>query len=200
MPQSASFDDVISRLHKGDKDAAAELFRHFAGRLVALARSRLSPRVRGKVDPEDVLQSVFRSFFVREAENQFELKDWDSLWSLLVRITLRKCGREIAASRADCRDVRRETSLAVGDDDSCRRWEAVARDPTPQEAAILTETLEGLMHGLDEGHRRILALRLQGYTILEISREVERTERTVQRVLSHVREGLKRIEGGSQTA
>ena len=36
------------------------------------------------------MQSVFKSFFVRQGQGQFELDNWDSLWGLLVRITLRK--------------------------------------------------------------------------------------------------------------
>ena len=48
-------------------------------------------RLRAKVDPEDVLQSVCESFFRRHAEGEFSLKDWDSLWALLAVITLRKC-------------------------------------------------------------------------------------------------------------
>ena len=68
MPQSESFDDVMGRLRAGDQSAAAtEIFQRFARRLIGLARTRLDDRVRSKVDAEDVLQSVFRSFFVRQA-------------------------------------------------------------------------------------------------------------------------------------
>ena len=41
---------------------------------------------------EDVMASVFKSFFRRHAEAPFDLSSWDSLWSLLTLITLRKCG------------------------------------------------------------------------------------------------------------
>ena len=61
-----SFDDVITRLRDGDSEAATEIFHRFAARLIALARTRLDSRVRQKVDPEDVVQSVFRSFFIRQ--------------------------------------------------------------------------------------------------------------------------------------
>jgi len=198
MPQAESFHQVIGRLHSGDEDAAAEIFRRFAAQLIRLARGRLDARLRGKVDPEDVLQSVFRSFFVREAEGQFELGDWESLWSLLVRITLRKCGRQIAAFCAGRRDVRRELCPTASEDDSGQRWEAVAHEPTPQEVVSLTETVEHLMRGLDETQRQMVVLRLQGHTAVEISRQVGRTERTVRRVLAQVREGLRRL--GEQAA
>ena len=69
-----------------------------------------------------------------------------------------------------------------------------SHDPTPEEAASLTETLEFVMRGLDEAQQRMLVLRLEGYTVAEISQEVRRSERTVQRVLGLVRKGLKRVE------
>ena len=50
------------------------------------------------------------------------------------------------------------------------------------------------MRGLDEAQQRMLVLRLEGYTVAEISQEVRRSERTVQRVLGLVRKGLKRVE------
>jgi RNA polymerase sigma-70 factor, ECF subfamily len=193
------FDEVIARLRAGDETAAEEIFRRFAERLIPLARNRLDVRLRGKFDPEDVLQSVFRSFFLRQANGQFELHDWDGLWSLLVRITLRKCGRRMAAFWTDRRDVRREvgagSSTASAGNEAGGCWEAIARDPTAEEVAILTETLEHLMMGLDDGQRQIVELRLQGFTVAEISRQVERSERSVHRSLALVRDGLKWLEG-----
>jgi RNA polymerase sigma-70 factor (ECF subfamily) len=190
MSNSESFDGVLERLRAGDDDAAAEIFSRYANRLILLARSRLQGPIRQKVDPEDVTQSVFRSFFVRQAEGQFQLDDWDSLWSLLVRITLRKCGKRTRQLYAGIRDARRETSSIRTNDQSRCVYEAIAREPTPQEAASLTETLEQLVQRLEDTQQQMIVLRLQGYTVKEISREVGRTERSVHRVLAKVRDTL----------
>jgi RNA polymerase sigma-70 factor (ECF subfamily) len=159
-----------------------------------LAHTRLDPKLQAKADPESVAQSVFRSFFTRQAQGQFDLQDWDSLWSLLVRITLRKCCRRAVALQAECRDVRREVAQARTDESSLGNWQALARDPTPQEAAVLTETLEHLLHGLDENQQTILTMRLEGYTVREISDRVDRTERSIYRLLRQVRDALVRFE------
>ena len=84
-----SFDDLMTRLRAGDDDAAAEVFRRFTHRLIGLARSRLDHLIRGKLDPEDILQSVYRTFFRRHARDGFDLGSWDSLWGMLTVITVR---------------------------------------------------------------------------------------------------------------
>ena len=194
MTPAHSFDNLMARLRTGDNDAAAQVFHRFAGRLIGLAQTRLDPQVRRKVDPEDVMQSVFRSFFTRQAAGQWpELETWDSLWGLLVVITLRKCGRRLEYFHAACRDIQREVSGEPAADQSGSGWEASADEPTPAEAALLSDTVEHLMNRLEGRHRQILALSLQGYQPAEISAEVGCTERTVYRVLERVREWLERM-------
>src|SRR5437870_434016 len=95
MPPDPDFRQIMERLGRGDPEAAREVFRRFARRLVGLARQRLDARLRQKLDPEDVVQSVFRSFFSRQAGGQFDLDDWDGVWALLTLITLRKCGHRV---------------------------------------------------------------------------------------------------------
>ena len=95
MSHGGSFDDLLARLRAGDGAAASEIFDRFAQRLAGLARIRLGERLRRKMDPEEVVQSAYKSFFIRFAEGQFELKTWDSLWALLTVLTVRKCGHRI---------------------------------------------------------------------------------------------------------
>ena len=76
----------------------------------------------------------------------------------------------------------------------CNPLQLLARDPTPDEAALLTETVQGLMADLDERERAMLSLSLQGYTVQEISPQVGRSERTVQRLLEQVRRQLQRLQ------
>jgi RNA polymerase sigma-70 factor (ECF subfamily) len=192
MSAQGSFDNVMARLRAGDPAAAATLFHRFAGRLIALARSRLDGRLRQKVDPEDVLQSVYKSFFLRHADGQLDLRDWDSLWALLTVITVRKCGQWIDHFHAGVRDVGREGAPPSGAGEAGRTWEALAREPNPSEVAMLTETVEHLLRGLPERDREILALALQGYAALEISEQLGRPERTVYRVLERIRKQLQR--------
>lgn len=192
MPNATddSFDDLMARLVKGDEQAATQIFQRYGHRLIGLARSHLDGVMRQKVDPEDVVQSVFRSFFQRNAEGNWNLDDWDSLWSMLTVITVRKCGHRIGHFRAMRRDVRREVNPSAKDDGTSTGWEAIAREPTPEEAARLSEIVEQLMRELDERDRPILSLSLQGYAIPEISEQIGRTERTVYRAMDRIKRRL----------
>ena len=173
-----------------DDDAAREVFRRYAGRLIQLARARLDRQTRQKVDPEDVVQSVFRSFFTRQAEGRFDLASWDDLWSLLVVITVRKCRRQAVALRAGRRDVRRELHASQLPEPEAF-LEAAGAEPTPEEVVSLVETVERLLSGASAVERQVLMLRLQGYTPAEISREVGGiSERKVYRVLAQARKRL----------
>jgi RNA polymerase sigma-70 factor (ECF subfamily) len=191
VSSEASFEELMGRLRAGEEAAAGAIFHRFAHRLIALARSRLDGVVRKKIDPEEVVQSVYKSFFVRFADGQFELEGWDSLWAVLTVLTVRKCGHQIDYFRAARRDVYRELTPPPLSEDSHASCEAIAREPAPEEAAVLTEMVEGLMRTLDGRNREIVTLSLQGNKPAEIAQEVGCTERTVQRVLQRVREWLR---------
>jgi RNA polymerase sigma-70 factor (ECF subfamily) len=194
MGANQSFNDLMARLRDGDDEAAARVFKQFSNRLVALARRRLDPRILQKVDAEDVLQSVFRSFFRGQATGQIDAADsWDGLWDVLVMLTLRKCGRRVVYFHAARRDIDREAAPPAPRDQSSDDWQASAPEPTPEEAAMLTETVERLMRQLDGRQRDILALSLQGLTTPEISDQLGCTERTVFRVMERVREKLEEM-------
>jgi RNA polymerase sigma-70 factor (ECF subfamily) len=192
MSHDDSFDGIINRLRSRDDSAAAAVFHRFAHRLIALARKRLDETARRKEDPEDVVQSVFRSFFARFDDNQFEFASWDSLWTVLTLMTVRKCANRMEYLHAACRDVRREVSRESFPA-SPATWEMLATDPTPSQAAVLTEIMEQLMQGLAAPDRDIISLQLQGYTIPEMSAHTGRSERTVSRILERARKRLCRM-------
>src|SRR5262245_56346898 len=52
MADTEIIKDLLGRVQAGDQVAAAAVYQRFASQLVALAREKLDPRVRRKVDPE----------------------------------------------------------------------------------------------------------------------------------------------------
>jgi RNA polymerase sigma-70 factor (ECF subfamily) len=193
VSHESSFAELMQRLDAGDARAADQIYKQFATRLIALARNHLDGRLKAVEDPEDVIQSVFKSFFPRYKEGQFDLRSRDSLWGLLATITLRKCGHRIEHYLAARRDVRRQETPRTAPDGSPAGWELIAREPTPQEAAMLSLTLEEVMRDFQEHHRKIVQLILQGSTPDQAATEAGCTQRTVHRVLQRLRRRLERL-------
>jgi RNA polymerase sigma factor (sigma-70 family) len=180
MPEETS-DNLLERVHQGDQGAATELFHRYVRRLVALARSRLPGALVQRVDPEDVVQSAYRSFFAANADGRYDSQRGDDLWELLATITLHKVHRQIEHFKAQKRGWDRE--LHFGSEDSLLGLHAQALDaqPSPAEAAALTDEVAHLMRRLDPEQRLVLELRLQGHQLQEIADQTGRSVRTVKR-------------------
>lgn len=188
-----SFAEFLTRLQARDNEAANELFQRFAHQLIALARRRIAGGLRHKVDPEDVVQSAYKSFFHRYGDGSLEAVNWNSLWGLLTLITVRKCAERAAYYRAECRDAAREVATPPGE--GAASWlETFGREPTPLEAAQLSETVEQLFAALSENERPVLEMSLQGYSTREISQRLGRAERTVRLLREGVRKRLERMQ------
>jgi RNA polymerase sigma-70 factor, ECF subfamily len=193
MPTSESFLNLMAQLRQGDDAAARELFDRFARRLIGLARSQVNPRLLHKIEPEDVVQSVYRTFFRRHGAEQVVASDWDGLMGLLTVITVRKCLKRVEYFRAACRDARLEVGLEPPTDGSGSWRQVLDREPTPDEAAQLTETLEAVLLRYDPEDREVIELTLQGDTVQAIAARLGRAERSVRRLREGVRKRLERL-------
>ncbi len=186
MASQGSFTTCMEQMRKGDSLAETIVYDRYFRRLMGLARSHMKSSFSSKLDPDDVVQSVFHSFFQRNAAGLFSYEDWDSLWALLARITIRKCCRQAEALSTAKRDIDRETRLA--------ELEIVSREPTPEQASILADLLQHLFAGLTGPQREVLAYKLEYLSNEEISERIGRTERSVYRALATVRKQLELIE------
>jgi RNA polymerase sigma-70 factor (ECF subfamily) len=194
MSPTDSITELMTRLRSGEDEAAREVFVRFATRLAGLARKHLDARLAVKVDPEDVVQSAYKSFFVRQRDGLLDIGTWDGLWGILTLITLRKCADRAAHFGTAKRDVARETTGSSTDTAFPLADLAIDRDPRPDEAALLSETVEALFRAIDDpDERAILELSLQGYTAMEISEQLGRAERSVRRLRERVRKRLERM-------
>jgi RNA polymerase sigma factor (sigma-70 family) len=171
----------------GDQRAADAIFHRYLERLTRLARTRLSPRLASRTDPDDVVMSAWRSFFVGARAGRFSLVRSGDLWRLLVSITLHKLYRHVRHHTAELRSIRVEGPLGLVDGESQL---IDHREPTPEEALALSDELETLLAQLDPFARRVVELRLQGEQLAQIAVETGRAERTVRRTLAHIRQRL----------
>ena len=193
MPPDPPSVELLARYRAGNPDAATLLFERYVERLTRLARTRLSPRLAARTDPEDIVLSAWRSFFIAAREGRFDLQRSGDLWRLLVAITLRKVYRQARHHSADKRAVALEATGNRVDPQF-----APDREPTPDEAAALHDELEWLMGRLSPFARRVLELRLQGELLAEIAADTGRAERSVRRALADIRELLARRQAEAE--
>lgn len=189
-PSEADPDSVelLALWRAGDEQAAETLFRRYVDRLVLLARGRMSTKMTRRVDAEDVVQSAYRSFFVGARAGRYELQRGGDLWRLLVAITLNKVLHQVRRNRASKRAVDRERNFASAGALGVIPAEFLAREPSPEEGAVLADEVEHVLQELTPRQRGVLELRLQGYNLDEIADTTRLSVRTVRRVLEHVKQ------------
>jgi RNA polymerase sigma-70 factor (ECF subfamily) len=185
MSQIPGDQSLLQLWRAGDQKAAREIVDRYIDRLLDLARRRLSQRLARRVDPEDIVQSVFRTFFDRARAGQFHVEDPDDLCKLLMRITLHKTLRQAAFHRAAKRDLNQEAVSGSDEQDHLR--EVLDREPTPEAASILMDELDQMLNQLRPEDGQIIDLRLQGYTNVEIAEKLRISDRKIRRLLDRLR-------------
>jgi RNA polymerase sigma factor (sigma-70 family) len=190
-------DDPTSNLLRayvegGSQDAASQLFERYAERLIRLASAKMSKQLQRKVDPDDVVQSAFRSFFVRAQKGDCTVTKPGDLWGLLVAFTYNKIRKQVQHYAAQRRDYRREHGLS---DEGV----AILRSaPSAQAAAILIEELRRFLAAVKPEHRRILELYLQGNSYTAISAETKWTTTRVGQIVREYQKKLLKQCGGDR--
>jgi RNA polymerase sigma-70 factor (ECF subfamily) len=178
-------DSLLRRFRGGDEDAATQLYLRYAGRLRAMARAQSARELARRVDPEDIVQSVFRTFFRRAAAGEYEVPAGDELWKLFLVIGLNKVRAVAAFHKAAKRDVRQ---TAGGD--------AVATAPLAtqeDDLRVLRMTIEELLAPLPAKHREIITLRIEGHEVADIAAKTGRAKRSVERILQEFRTRLQGV-------
>jgi RNA polymerase sigma factor (sigma-70 family) len=183
MLEDASNQELMHAWREGNHLAAQVLVQRYMARLTAFARGRLSRKLSRRIDAEDVVLSAWRSFFVATGNGRIAAPGGDDLWPLLVTLTMRKLARQVARQTAQRRNVAVEATSHELD------WQViVARDPSPEEAALLADEVESLMAKLAHSDREVLTRRLQGEDQTVIATALNCSERTVRRALARIQD------------
>src|SRR5579884_2141861 len=97
---------LLRRLRQGSEDAATQLYLRYAHRLRALARAQSSPELARRVEAEELVQSIFGSFFRAAGAGHYDVPVGEELWKLFLVIALNKIRAKGNYHRAAKRDVR----------------------------------------------------------------------------------------------
>jgi RNA polymerase sigma-70 factor (ECF subfamily) len=166
----------------------------FRGRLTILAEIELSPWLRAKVDPADIVQQTMleahRDIKAFRGTTEAELYGW--LKTILIRNLLNAARHH----GAEMRDPGREQAIADRMEQSSLRLEQflASEQTSPSQQAIHNEQVERLLTGLAqllEGERAAILLKhFQDWSLAKISAHLGRPPDAVAGLLKR---GLKKL-------
>jgi RNA polymerase sigma-70 factor (ECF subfamily) len=179
---------LLSRFRAGSEEAAAAIYHRYAERLRALARAQYSHDLAGRVDVEDIVQSVFGNFFQGARAGFYSVPDGQALWNLFLVMALNKIRSVGARHRAAKRDVR-----LTCDGPHFERALQTVTVPDREHHTVLRLTVEEALDRLPAEHQETVRLRMHGFEVSEIARRTARSKRTVERILQEARQRLAEI-------
>jgi RNA polymerase sigma-70 factor, ECF subfamily len=180
----ASDASLLSVFRKGNQDAATQLYLRYAKRLRALVKEQCSSGLSKRLEEDDIVQSVFRTFFSGAQQGLYKVPGGQDLWKLLLVISLNKIRAKGAYHSAAKRDARRTSSLDAA---------GVGGEPAHADAgeyAFFQLVIQEALEHLPSEYREIVQLRIEGYEVEEIAGKSHRAKRTVERILQEARKRL----------
>lgn len=198
-PSSTASDlTLVRRLRDGEGDAASDLYLRYADRLHRLARKQTSAELARRVEPEEIVQSVFRTFFRRVSTGVYSVPEGKELWGLFLVIALNKIRHAAVYHRAARRDIRRTTSA-----DELAASAYILQDHVADSTAltVLQLVIDDITSKLAEVKREMIRLRIEGHEIEEIAQQTGRSSRSVERTLQEFRQALAaKLQDGEEPA
>jgi len=182
---------LIQQLKKGDREAANLLIERYFDRVVRAAERQLHHSQVFIVSGDDIAASVFESLWKRAKDNGFhgdELQDSKELWRLLCKMIQFKSRDHIRRASAKKRGGHMQLQRENQDHRGNSPLEDVRQEFAADELAIFKEEHLRMLKLLDNDFLvQIAIMRLEGYSVLEIADEFEKSERWVGRKLALIR-------------
>src|SRR5262249_27742889 len=134
-----------------------------------VARVLLGPALRPHLDSVDLVQSVHRSVMVGLRQDKFDISTPEQLVALATTMVRRKVARH-------WRHLQRQQPLSPGPSDTGSLAKALTAltggETDPAKAAQFNDQVERLCSCLDANERRMLELRMQGFSTAEIAEQL----------------------------
>ena len=199
------------RANRATDSVAWDLNERFRRQLCSLVTREMNTIYRQRIDPEEVVQSVFATYFRRMENGEYVFEDTDHLWYLLKKIAANKLRKRIEYECAGKRDVRLETPaedvlFELPDPSQYRLFETAVNNLLNNVDSPIREIFEfqllgydvadaiaNLLDGLSELHVEVLRLRLQGMTQNEIAEELSCGRTVVRNCLSRLQQRAGRV-------
>lgn len=184
---SVTDSSLMRQLRHGNQDAATQLYLRYAARLRALARGECSPDLALRVEVDDIIQSVFASFFRGVGQGYYVVPQGGELWKLFLVIALNKIRALGDFHRAAKRDVRKTTT------NSFLKRSCAVTEGDHTAFTFLKMVIDEVVEDLSVSQQQMVRLRIAGHDVADIAIHTQRSKRTIERVLQDFRARLARI-------
>ena len=183
------FRELLASARAGDGESALELIDLYGPYVLRAVRRRLPPTLRAKFDSTDFVQTVWAAFFCDERDRDFESAE-ELIRFLLAIVRNKLCDESRRRLGTQRYNVGREQQLdtpAVDDEFVDDQEGAIdLRQARPSQIAQARERWVGLLAQQPPLYRRIMELRCQGATFVEIAQQLQIHERTARRVFDRL--------------
>lgn len=193
-----SVSEWLSRLKRGDGDAAQRLWERYYSQLIRESHRKMGDLPHRTEDANDVAAMAFTAFLTAVQKRRFpQLDDRDDLWQILLMLVERRATDVVRKETAEMRGgghVVREGDL-VGGESTTGSPQGLDRlpcpTPSPQTIDELATVIRERWKTLNEPTLCQIALeKLQGYTNDEVAKRLGIALRSVERKLRLIKDVL----------
>ncbi len=184
------FMQLMVRARRGDENALSELAGRYEPEVRVAARVLLGPLLRPHVDSMDLVQSIHRHLLIGLRDNKLEISSPAQLLALMLTMVRRKAAKH--ARRLSRRQRLTTEALAMG------TWATAGHaEDDPVRSAQYNDEVRRIMSQLEGTDRRVVELRLQGYSTAEAARALSLDPDALRVRLGRLRKKLSQLEGPS---
>lgn len=185
----------IRRLLKGNEDAYREVWAEYYAKLRSLVARKLTELPQLISKESDIAVQAMHQFLAGTAAGRFrQLSDQDAIWRLLRTIAIRKINDELKYARARKRGGAGKASERFGVrlQQCCATSASIEqlqdqKSNTADDRLVVDDLFQHLLAKLpDDLARRIILMRLQGSSSVEIAVQLDLSTRSVQRRLKEI--------------
>jgi RNA polymerase sigma-70 factor (ECF subfamily) len=182
------FDELLRRARAGDRAAMESLVQQYEREVRIVARVRLGAALRPYLDSLDLVQSVHRSLMLGLRQDKFDISTPERLVALALTIVRRKLARQ-------WRRLRRQKRLNEGQNSSDSLTDLLvllsSPESGPESIATFRDQTERWLSEMTDVERRVMELRLDGYTTAEVARQLGMDADVLRVRLSRLRRRLR---------
>lgn len=188
MTDASDFDLLLLAARSGDETAMQRLIQQYEPELRIVARNRIGPALRPHLDSIDLVQSVHRSLLIGLRAARFDITSPEKLIALAVTIVQRKAAKH-------WRHLKRQQRLSGHDDPHDDLVDTILslRNSSEDSTAVVAtrEVIEQWLSRVDTVERRLIELRLEGYSTVEAAKLLDLDPDVLRVKLSRLRKRMR---------